>query len=116
MACGLPEKKATSIQKEYNRMRRDEPANHKMDGLPRMSEGQRPLSFRDRQRVMRRVADIFAKQVASRLLGINGRVHNVTEQSLWPGNRDFKIVRGVRGVRVRGVRGVRVRGVRGVRG
>ena len=86
IACGLPEKKATSIEKEYQNIVMDHPEIAKGLGSPSGPGKQCPvLQFHDVPRVMRQVADIFANQVASRLSGVGGQVENVTEQSLCSG-------------------------------
>ena len=86
VACGLPEKKATSIQKEYQDMAPDKETNIEVLGPPKTPGERRPvLQFDKVPRVMRQVADLFANQVASRLFGVDGRVENVTENSVWPG-------------------------------
>ena len=85
VACGLPDKKATSIQKEYNKMVPDKGANTKALGPPRAPGARRSvLQFYDIPRVIRQVADIFANQVASRLSGVDDSVENVTEESIRP--------------------------------
>ncbi|KAL9066518.1 MAG: hypothetical protein Q9161_007493 [Pseudevernia consocians] len=81
VACGLPEKKATSIKKEYQNMMLDKGPNAKVLG-----KYQPVLQFYDVSRAMRQVADSFAYQVVSRLSGVNGRVENVTEKSVWQGD------------------------------
>ena len=83
IACGLPEKKATSIQKEYQDIVEDNGTITKGLGSP--SAPEKRLQFHDVPRVMRQVADTFANQVASRLSGVDGQVESVTEQSVWPG-------------------------------
>ena len=80
VACGLPEKRATSIQKEYEGV-----APHKGANASRPGQQWPELQFSDVPSVMRRVADSFANQVASRLPGVDGRVENVSEPSIWPG-------------------------------
>ena len=86
VACGLPDKKATSLQKEYERLVSDEGANTRALGPPHAPGARRPvLQFHDNPRLMRQVADGFANQVASRLSGVDGPVENVKEKSLWPG-------------------------------
>lgn len=86
IACGLPEKKATSIEKEYQAMEPDKGPNAKILGPPRVPGKRRSvLQFYDVPRVMRQVANDFANQVASRLLGVDGGVEKVTENSVWPG-------------------------------
>lgn len=85
VACGLPEKKATSVEKEYRGIESDERPNPKVLGPSRVPGKSRPvLQFYDVPRVMRQVADSFANQVASRLSGVDGGVESVTEKSLWP--------------------------------
>ena len=80
MACGLPERKATSIMKEYQAMEPDKGSNPEVLGPPREPGQRRPvLQFYDVPRVMRQVADGLANQVASRLSGVDGRVEKVTE-------------------------------------
>lgn len=89
VACGLPEKKATSIKKEYQDMKPEKGPNAKALGPPRVPGKRRPvLQFYDLSRLMRQVADSFATQVASRLSGVDGRVENVSENSVWPGGRE----------------------------
>ena len=86
IACGLPDKKATSMQKEYKNMARDKETNPKILGSARAPGKQQPvLLFHDVSRLIRQVAGGFAKQVALRLSGVDGRVEIVTEQSIWPG-------------------------------
>lgn len=86
VACGLPEKKATSIQKEYQDIERDKGTNPRVLGPPSAPGERRPvLQFRDVTNLMRQVAEGLANQVASRLSGLDGRVENVTEKSIWPG-------------------------------
>ncbi|CAF9933230.1 hypothetical protein IMSHALPRED_009105 [Imshaugia aleurites] len=86
VACGLPEKKATSIKEEYQDMEPDKGPNAKVLGPPSVPGKRRPvLQFYDIPRVMRQVADGFANQVAARLSGVDGKVENVTENGLWPG-------------------------------
>lgn len=76
VACGLPEKKATSIEKEIQNLR----------GPYKIPRKHPPIfQFYDIPRAIRQGADIFADQVALRLSGIDGGVENVTEKSLWPG-------------------------------
>ena len=86
VACGLPDKKATSLQKEYEKMVPDKGANAKALGPPCAPGAQGPkIQFYDIPRLMRQVSDGFANEVASRLAGIDGRVENITEESLRPG-------------------------------
>ena len=86
VACGLPEKKATSIQKEHQDRALDKGTSLPIFGPPNVPEGRRAiLQFHNVPRVMRKVADRFANQVASRLSGVNDQVENVTEKSIWPG-------------------------------
>lgn len=86
VACGLPDKKATSIEKEYQGMEQDKGPNSKVLGPPGVPGKRRSvLQFYDVPRVMRQVADGFANQVVSRLSGVDGGVENVTEKSLWAG-------------------------------
>lgn len=86
VACGLPEKKATSIEKEYQNIEPDKGPNARALGPPRVPGKCRPvLQFYDNPRVMRQVADGLANQVASRLSGVDGSVENVTEKSIRPG-------------------------------
>ncbi|CAD6589128.1 MAG: hypothetical protein ASARMPREDX12_003611 [Alectoria sarmentosa] len=86
VACGLPEKKATSIEKEYRSMVSDNGASSKVHGPPKGPGKRRSvLQFYDIPRAMRQVADDFANQVALRLSGVDGGVENVTEKSIWPG-------------------------------
>ena len=96
VACGLPDKKATSIEKEYENMVADNKTKSKGHGLP-SAHGKRQLDleFYDVPRAMRRVAAVFANQVASRLFGIGGQVDNVTEKSIWLGAAPPKIAVGV---------------------
>ena len=86
VACGLPEKKATSIQKEYQGMVPDKGANARVLGPPKAPGESRPvIQFHDVPRLMRQVSDNFANQVASRLLGVDGQVESSTEKGIWPG-------------------------------
>ena len=86
IACGLPEKKATSIQKEYQDIVVENETIGRGLGSPSTPGERYPvLQFHNVPRVMRQVADIFANQVASRLSGVDGQVENVTEQSVWLG-------------------------------
>ena len=88
IACGLPEKKATSIQKEYQNTVDNETIAKGL-GLPSAPGKRCPvLQFYDVARLMRQVADILANQVASRLSGVDGQVENVTEQRVF-GNNAF---------------------------
>lgn len=87
VACGLPEKKATSIKKEFQSMTLDKGV--RVLGPPSVPGKPWPvLQFYDVSRAMRQVADSFAHQVASRLSGVNGRVlvENVAEDRVWPGD------------------------------
>ncbi len=85
VACGLPDKKATSIQKEYEEIVPDKGVNTRALGPPSVPGERRPvLQFYDVPRVMRQVADGFANQVASRLSKVDGRVETVTEKSILP--------------------------------
>lgn len=86
VACGLPEKKATSIQKEYEALKPVKGPNPKVLSPPTVPGGRRAiLQFYDVPRVIRQVADDLANQVAIRLSGVDRRVEQVTENSLWPG-------------------------------
>ena len=88
VACGLPEKKATSIEKEYKGMELGDGSKTVGLGPPRAPGKRRPvLQFRDVSRVMRQVADGLANQLASRLSGVDGGVERVTEKSIWPRNQ-----------------------------
>ena len=91
VACGLPEKKATSINKEYQAMESDKGSNANLFS-PTMVPGKRRslLQFYDIPRVIRQVSDDLANQVASRLSGIDVVVENVTEDSVWPGDGGLK--------------------------
>lgn len=90
VACGLPEKKATSIKKELQDM--DKASNVKVPGPPAVPGKHRPvLPFYDVSRVMQQVTATLAQQVASRLSGVDGRVDDVTERSLWPGKVHSKL-------------------------
>lgn len=98
VACGLPERKATSIMKEYQDMELDKGPNAKILGPPRVPGKHRPvLQFYDVPRVMRQVANGFANQVASRLPGIDAGVDNVTEKSIWPGETPLRTAGGSSG-------------------
>lgn len=91
VACGLPEKKATSIQKEYQALESNKGSNANPLGPSRMLGKRRSvLQFYDVPRVIRQVSDDLANQVASRLSGVDGVVENVTEKSIWPGDRGSK--------------------------
>lgn len=86
VACGLPDKKATSIQKEYENMKPDVGSNAKIYRPPSGPGKRWPvLQFHDHPRLMRQVADGLANQMASRLSGVDGHVEGVTEKSIWPG-------------------------------
>ncbi|CAF9925677.1 MAG: hypothetical protein ALECFALPRED_003197 [Alectoria fallacina] len=93
VACGLPEKKATSIEKEHQGMEPDNGASGKVLGPPTMPEKRWPvLQFYDIPRAMRQVADNLANQVALRLSGVDGGVENVTEKSIWPGELQSRLI------------------------
>lgn len=83
VACGLPEKKATSIQKEYEALELHQGPDAKDISPPTVPGKPLFLHFYDVPRVIRQVADNFANQVAIRLSGVDGRVERVTENSLW---------------------------------
>ena len=86
MACGLPEKRATSIRKELEDMAPGGGDDDKVLGESSMSGQLQPkLEFHDVPKVMRQVADIFANQVASRLSAVGDRVEGVSEEDTWPG-------------------------------
>ena len=91
VACGLPERKATSIQKEYQALEPDKGTNARLLGPPRGPGKRRSvLQFYDIPRVMRQVADDLANQVASRLSGVDSVVEKVTENNVWPGDGGLK--------------------------
>ncbi|KAL9135796.1 MAG: hypothetical protein Q9175_002993 [Cornicularia normoerica] len=86
VACGLPEKKATSIEKEYRCMKPEKGPIIKVLAPLRVSGKRRPvLQFYNVPILMRQVADSFANEVASRLLGVDGSVENVTRKGIWLG-------------------------------
>ncbi|KAM0798320.1 hypothetical protein BDR22DRAFT_381370 [Usnea florida] len=84
VACGLPEKKATSIMKEYMGLAPDNTAHIKVLGPARVPGISRPaISFYDVPRAISQVADSLANEVSSRLSGVDDMVENVTGESSW---------------------------------
>ena len=84
VACGLPEKKATSIMKEYMGM---EPGNRRhiqVLGPARVpGKGQPAIQFYDVPRAIWQVADGLADEVSSRLPGVDDMVENIDGESSW---------------------------------
>ena len=85
VACGLPEKKATSLKMECGD--RAPGTGRKAESVdpPRLLGRHRPvIQFFDIPRAVRQVAVRFANEVASRLSGVHC-AETVTEKSIWPG-------------------------------
>ena len=78
VACGLPEKKATSIMKEYQSV---EPENRPhiqvLDPARVPGKGRPAIQFYDVPRAMWPVAECLANEVSSRLSGVDDEVENV---------------------------------------
>ena len=84
VACGLPEKKATSIMKEYQGMEPGNGAHIQVLGPARVPGKDRPaIQFYDVPRAMSQVADSLATEVSSRLSGVDDMVENVDGESSW---------------------------------
>ena len=82
VACGLPEKKATSIMKEYQGMEPDNGPHIQVLGPARVPGKGRPaIQFYDVPRAMWQVADSLANEVSSRLSGVDDMVENVDGES-----------------------------------
>ncbi|MCJ1460510.1 hypothetical protein MMC28_010892 [Mycoblastus sanguinarius] len=94
VACGLVGKKATNIEKEWVTTYKDmDPArvDSFVNGVVKSTDfGARDeygslLKSVDIPIPMRQVADVFAKNVAEGLSGVDERVEEVDEEDIWPG-------------------------------